>query len=97
MGTIRDLLERNPICLEIVRYFARHGEAADTARGIADWWIRRDIVATQEALGKLLECGIVRSHPVQDNTFVYGYTRNSILRHVLARYVQALTVSSGAG
>ena len=88
------MLERDPTCLDIVHYLTRHSEAADTARGIAEWWIKRDLPSTQEALSKLLECGVIRSHPVQDSTFVYAYTKNPLLRQTLARYVRALTVPS---
>ena len=77
-----------------MQYLTRHSEAADTARGIAEWWIKRDLPSTQDALAKLLECGVIRSHPVQDSTFVYAYTKNVLLRQTLARYVRALTVAS---
>jgi hypothetical protein len=87
MATIRELLDRNPICLEIVRYFSRHTEAADTARGIAEWWIQRDLPGTAEALAQLERCGIVRSYPVQDATSVYAYTKNPLLRQTLQHYV----------
>ncbi len=95
-ASIRDLLERDPVCLDIVQYLTVHSEAADTARGIAEWWIKRDLPATQDALSKLIECGVIRSHPVQDNTFVYAYTKNRTLRQTLARHVRALTVPFGA-
>jgi len=36
---LRDLLGRDAVCREIVQYLMRHNEAADTARGIAEWWI----------------------------------------------------------
>ena len=87
---IRDLLSRDPVCLDIVHYLIRNTEAADTARGIAEWWIRRDFGSTQEALLKLQECGVVQSYAVQDNMFVYAYTKNPILRQSLARYLQGL-------
>ena len=76
------------MCREIVQYLMRHSEAADTARGIADWWIRRDVASMMKALLKLRECGVVQSYAVQDNTFVYAYTKNGVLRQVLARYLQ---------
>jgi hypothetical protein len=89
LATIHALLERNPICLEIVRYFSRHTEAADTARGIADWWIQRDVPSTATALVQLERCGIVRSYPVQDTTSVYAYTKNPLVRRALKHYVAA--------
>ena len=89
---IRDLLARDLVCRDIVQYLTRNSEAADTARGIAEWWIGRDLASTQEALLKLQEYGVVQSYPVQDNTFVYVYAKNPILRQSLARYLQGLIV-----
>jgi hypothetical protein len=75
------------VCLEIARYLIRNGDAVDTIRGIADWWIKRDVPSTQEALLRLQECGIVESFTVQDSAFVYAYTRNPILRYFVTRCV----------
>ena len=58
--TLRDLLARDPVCRDIVEYLMQNNDAADTARGIAQWWIRRDVAATQEALMKLQEWGVVQ-------------------------------------
>jgi hypothetical protein len=87
---IRDLLTRDPVCLEIVHYLARNCEAADTARGIADWWINRDLKSTQDALLKLQEFGVVQSFAVQDSTVVYAYTKNPILRQSIARQLRGI-------
>ena len=67
---LRDLLGRDPVSREIVQYLMRHNEAADTARGIAEWWINRDVPSTQQALQRLQECGVVQSYVVQGDTFV---------------------------
>jgi hypothetical protein len=85
---LRDLLARDPVCREIVQYLMRNSEAADTARGIAEWWIGRDVSSTLEALSKLQACGVVQSYAVQDNTFVYAYTKKAVLRQSLARCLQ---------
>jgi hypothetical protein len=85
---LRDLLARDPVCREIVQYLMRNSEAADTARGIAEWWIGRDVSSTREALSKLQACGVVQSYAVQDNTVVYAYTKRAVLRQSLARYLQ---------
>jgi predicted transcriptional regulator len=85
---LRDLLTRDPVCREIVQYLMRNSEAADTARGIAEWWIGRDVSSTREALSKLHACGVVQSYAVQGNTFVYAYTKKAVLRQSLARYLQ---------
>jgi hypothetical protein len=90
-ASIRALLERDNVCLEIVRYLLDHSEAADTARGIADWWIKRDVSRTAEALAELQGRGIVRSYPVQDATSVYAFTKNPLLRTTLRQYVRRLT------
>ena len=84
---LRELLGRDVVCREIVQYLMRHNEAADTARGIAEWWINRDVPATQRALLKLQECGIVQSFIVQGETSVYAYTKKAVVRQSLARYL----------
>jgi len=85
---LRELLGRDVVCREIVQYLMRHNEAADTARGIAEWWINRDVPATQRALRKLQECGIVQSFIVQGETSVYAYTKKAVVRQSLARYLR---------
>ena len=92
--TLRDLLARDPVCRDIVEYLMQNNDAADTARGIAQWWIRRDVAATQEALMKLQEWGVVQTHVVQDHTFVYAYTKRAVLRQSLVRYLGAPTPGS---
>lgn len=52
---------------EILRYLSTHREAADTAEGIARWWIKRqrleDTVArVQVALDRLVERSLVEPH-----------------------------------
>ena len=81
------MLDRDHVCLEIVRYLLGHGEAADTARGIAEWWINRDVSRTAEALSRLQELGVVRAYLVQDATSVYGFTKNPLLRDSLRQCV----------
>lgn len=90
LAAIKELLERDTIAAEVVRYLDRHSDAADTARGIAEWWIRRDVGATAQALAELLAFGVVDSYPVQDATSVYAYTKNRLLRHSLNQCLKAL-------
>jgi hypothetical protein len=85
--TLRELLAYDPVCRDIVQYLMHNNDAADTARGIAHWWIRRDLAATQVALTKLQGWGVVQTHVVQDHTFVYAYTKRSVVRQSLARYL----------
>lgn len=86
---IRQLLERDEVCRDIVRYLVFHREAADTIRGIAEWWIKRDIARTAQALTKLQDHGVVRSSLVQGATSVYSFTKNPLLRETLRQYVSA--------
>jgi hypothetical protein len=89
LDTIRELLERDPVCARIVVYLNRHGRAVDTARGVAEWWINQELRSTQEALLLLLNHGVVRSY-VQGTTRMYAYTKNPLLRQWLSRYVKSL-------
>ena len=91
LTAIRELLDRDHVCLEIVRYLLGNGEAADTARGIAEWWINRDVSQTAEALSRLQVLGVVRSYLVQDATSVYGLTKNPLLRDTLRQCVDKLS------
>jgi hypothetical protein len=40
--------------------------------------------------------GVVRTHVVQDHTFVYAYTKRSVLRQSLARYLGGAPVPGSA-
>src|SRR5205823_14044839 len=91
LTALRELPDRDYVCLEIVRYLLGNGEAADTARGIAEWWINRDVSRTAEALSRLHELGVVRSHLVQDATSVYGFTKNRLLRNSLMQCVDSVS------
>ena len=81
------MLDSDHVCREIVHYLVRHNEAADTTSGIAEWWIKRDVGRTAQALTKLREHGVVRSHVVQDATSVYTLTKSRLLRETLRQYV----------
>lgn len=84
---IRALLDSEPLCREIVRYLAHHNDAADTARGIAEWWLNRGVPGTKDALSQLQALGVVCAYPVHDSIVVYGYTKNPLLRQSLRHYV----------
>ena len=90
------MLENDEICAEIVRYLVNHTEAADTARGIAEWWISRDVGPTAEALRRLQAYGVVRSHFVQEAASVYAFAKNPILRETLTQYVRGQSAPSTA-
>jgi DNA-binding FrmR family transcriptional regulator len=91
LAAIRELLDRDPVCLEIVRYLLGNGEAADTACGIAEWWIHSNVARTAEALSRLQELGVVCSRLVQDATSVYGFSRDPLLRDTLRHCVDRLS------
>jgi hypothetical protein len=86
---IEGLLRQDEICREIAAYLVHHNNAADTAAGIAVWWIGRDPKATLEALLKLRRHGIVRSH-ANGMTSVYAYTKNLRLRERVAQCIERL-------
>jgi len=88
LAAILDLLERDPLCLQIVAYLTHNTEAADTAQGIAEWWIGAEPRATARALRALLDHGVVRSMAVPNATSVYAFTRDPALRRSLAQHVQ---------
>ena len=84
--SIEDLLARDPVCAAIGSYLVSHPDAADTAQGIAQWWIHRDLNLTWEALQKLARHGVVRAFLGGDG--VYGYTKNHRMRRRLSRYLK---------
>jgi len=88
---ICELLDSDHVCRDIVSYLLHHNDAADTASGIAEWWIKRDVPRTADALTKLREHGVVRSHLVQDLTSVYTFTKNIRLRETLRQCVDGLS------
>ena len=82
------MLDSDHVCREIVHYLVRHNEAADTTSGIAEWWIKRDVPRTANALIKLREHGVVRSHVVQDTSSVYTLTKSRFIRETLRQYIE---------
>ena len=76
------------LCRAIVSYLVRHTEAADTARGIAEWWVHGGIAPTVDALARLEALGVVCTYPVHESTSVYAFTKNPLLRQSLRQYVE---------
>lgn len=86
---IRELLERDPVCIAIVGYLNRHPQAMDTAPGIADWWIRCKLHPTQEALAKLMDLRVVQCRS-DGSTSIYAYTHDPQLQRWLISYLDQL-------
>jgi len=65
--------EVRPVAAAIVDYLRRHPDAADTAAGVAQWWLGRhcsdDTVA--RAMVRLVERGVVERHRLPDGTAVF--------------------------
>ncbi len=79
------ILEQDPVCAKIVAFFLEHPFAMDTARGIAEWWIQETLEGTQDALHRLVSCGvvIVRTYA---NINLYSFTTNKRLQAKLQEY-----------
>lgn len=69
----------DPLSREIVLFLLDNETAMDTARGIANWWVRRDELAVQAALDRLIACGVITPHTFTSG-ILYGLTRNSEIR-----------------
>lgn len=62
----------------IQRYFASHPDAADSAQGIARWWlVGEGVEATADeveaALGVLVQRGVVRAQRMPDGRLIYAW------------------------
>ncbi len=79
----------DPLSREIVLFLLENETAMDTARGIANWWVRRDELAVQAALDRLIACGVITPHTFTSG-ILYGLTRNPQIRAWLrAKYDHA--------
>ncbi len=73
-----------PICRKIVTFFLRNVKATDTARGVAEWWVQEDLQATQDALDRLVEIGIVLVRTRGGRNF-YSFTEDRVLQQSLRK------------
>lgn len=64
---------------EIVHFLLKNETAMDTARGIANWWVRCDELAVQAALDRLIACGVITPYTFTSG-ILYGLTRNPDIR-----------------
>ena len=76
---IESTIAADPLCREIVLFLLANETAMDTARGIANWWVRRDELAVQAALDRLIACGVITPHTFTSG-ILYGLTRKKEIR-----------------
>ena len=65
----------------IEAYLARHPDAADSAEGIARWWLSgggldASLDEVRSALGRLVEHGLVAWRQMPDGRRIYGAASN---------------------
>jgi hypothetical protein len=81
---------REDIAREILSYFLRNPEAADSFDGIARWRllediVRRSLAATEEGLRWLIERGYLKQESVSGGKPIFSL--NSAMRKEAARFV----------
>ena len=81
-NSIATILNADPLSEQIVLFLLENETAMDTARGIANWWVRRDELAVQATLDRLIACGVVTPHTFTSG-ILYGLTKNQEIRHRL--------------
>lgn len=68
----------------IRRYVREHPGAADSAAGIAAWWLREPRGVSpevEEALAELVREGVLQREQLADGTVVYGAARRPLRGH----------------
>lgn len=85
-----DVKAREEIAREILSYFLRHPDAADSFDGIARWRllediVRRSLAATEEGLKWLIEQGYLKQEPVPSGKPIFSL--NSQMRKEAERFV----------
>ncbi len=73
----KDVKSREEIAREILSYFLRHPDAADSFDGIARWRllediVRRSLAATEEGLKWLIEQGYLKQEPVPSGKPIFS-------------------------
>jgi hypothetical protein len=81
-NSIATTLNADPLSEQIVLFLLENETAMDTARGIANWWVRRDELAVQAALDRLIVCGVITPHTFTSG-ILYALTKNQEIRHRL--------------
>ena len=64
------------VAADIVRYLQRHPDAADTAEGIARWWLggrcyENELGRVREAIAVLVKRGLVQKQTLPDGAEIY--------------------------
>jgi hypothetical protein len=64
------------VAADIVRYLRRHPGAADTAEGIARWWLggrhyEETLTRVEHAIGLLVQQGLVEKQLLPDGAAIY--------------------------
>ena len=78
-NAIEATLKVDPLCQRIVFFLLDNESAMDTARGIAAWWVRSDLIAVQAALDRLMACGLLATYTFTSG-ILYGLTRDDEIR-----------------
>ena len=74
-GVQEDTAEAMAIEERILRYFADHPCAADTAQGVLQWWLGDLVCSLDEveaALQRLVDAGAIVARTVGDGSIVYA-------------------------
>ena len=63
-------------CEAILQYLQNHPNAADTAEGIAEWWLteqdaNESEVFVEQALNHLVKQGLLKRHVLVEETILY--------------------------
>jgi hypothetical protein len=70
-----DALARS-VARSLETYLAQHPAAADTAQGIAQWWLpppmRPGVATVEQALAMLVAAGVVERRLLPDGRQIYG-------------------------
>ena len=93
---IANILQGDPVSVNIARFLLQNRQAMDSARGIAAWWVGCDEIAVQSALDRLIACGVVNAHTFKSCT-LYGLTQNTETRSWLEAWINGYQPPSKSG
>jgi hypothetical protein len=79
IAEIAATLNAQPVCQQVIHFLLENEAAMDTAKGIATWWVGCDELVVQDALARLIACGVLAAHARTSGT-LYGLTRDQELR-----------------